>query len=289
MPERKRFPISHPQPPGRISRRVNRRMSPVRWTDALQQSSADPISAVIILSDGTQRVPAPRVPWQQPARELARRGIPLYTVAVGQERERSQARDVAMLSLPDEYSVFASNELAIRGAVRVQGYVNRPIPITLRVEQMDGREVHSETRNVQVTEDGDIIDAEFRYVPREPGEFFLRVVAAVQDDEQIVDNNELGAFLHVAEGGVRVLYLDGNPGWQEQKFIRRAIDAAVEIDVDYAWVDIRTRGQWPIPTSGSSREAALRCDFFGRCPRKRIRERRGCDGWRNKWRTDWDS
>ena len=112
---------------------------------------------------------------------------------------------------------------------------------------MDGVEVHSETRNVQVTEDGDIVDAEFRYVPKEPGEFFVRVGAAVQDDEQIVDNNELGAFLHVAEGGVRVLYLDGNPAWQEQKFIRRAIDAAVEIDVDYAWVDIRSRANWPVP------------------------------------------
>ena len=84
--------------------------------DVLQLSATRPIAAVIVLSDGTQRVSAPRVPWQQPARELARRGIPLYTVAIGQERERSQARDVSMLSLPDEYSVFVANQLAIRGA-----------------------------------------------------------------------------------------------------------------------------------------------------------------------------
>ena len=41
--------------------------------------------------------------------------------------------------LQDQYTVFVNNELQIRGALRVQGYVNQPLPVRVTIEGPHGR------------------------------------------------------------------------------------------------------------------------------------------------------
>ncbi|HEY6565074.1 MAG TPA: hypothetical protein VIY86_11290, partial [Pirellulaceae bacterium] len=116
----------------------------------------------------------------------------------------------------------------------------------LNVVHPDGHTQRLGIEPVRVTEESEIVDARFSFTPPTPGEYRLILRAVPQEDEQISDNNELGAFLTVLDGGLRVLYLEGNPGWQEQKFIRRSIDGSPDLDLDFAWVDIRGRSQWPL-------------------------------------------
>ena len=58
-------------------------------------------------------------------------------------------------------------------------------------------------------------------------------------------NNRLDAYLTVLEGGLRVLYLDGEKRF-EQKFLRRAINASPDIELDDRIIDRRSEKQWPV-------------------------------------------
>ena len=81
---------------------------------AIQDKSGKRVAGIILISDGAQRALDPKSPPQQSARQLDRLAIPLYTIALGQSRDQSQARDVAIENLQDEYSVFVNNEFALR-------------------------------------------------------------------------------------------------------------------------------------------------------------------------------
>ena len=51
--------------------------------------------------------------WEA-AEELVRLSQPLYTVAFGPVGDVRYARDLAVVNLPDQYSVFAKNELMVQ-------------------------------------------------------------------------------------------------------------------------------------------------------------------------------
>ena len=207
---------------------------------SLQRHVGKRIAAVVLISDGAQRALSPKSPPQQAARQLDRRAIPLYTIAMGQSRDQTQARDVAIESLRDEYSVFVNNEFALRVGVRIQGYVNQPIPVTLIVEDPSGNATTVGPKSLMATEDSQVVMADFSYRPESPGQYKLRVVAADQPGEMI-DNNQQSAFLEVKEGGLRVLLLTSNVLGQEKKFIVRSLDESQDIELDFQWVDVRKR------------------------------------------------
>ncbi len=104
--------------------------------EMLQRETGKRLAGVILMSDGAQRVYEPKVDMQQVARTLARMDCPLYTIGFGKPREQSQSRDVAIENLRDQYAVFVKNELAIQGALRVQGFVNRPLPVRIDLDVM---------------------------------------------------------------------------------------------------------------------------------------------------------
>ena len=60
--------------------------------DVLRAVTGKRLAGVILLSDGAQRALTPRVDIQQPARELARVGYPLYSVPFGMSRDQAQDR-----------------------------------------------------------------------------------------------------------------------------------------------------------------------------------------------------
>ena len=83
--------------------------------DALRGERGKRLAAVIMSGDGAQRAYAPRVEMQQAAREVRRQGAPLYTVALGKDLEKSEARDVAIENMRDHYTVFVKERAGDRG------------------------------------------------------------------------------------------------------------------------------------------------------------------------------
>ena len=206
--------------------------------DVVQRDLNRRLAGVILLSDGAARAYAPRVETHQAARQLARLGYPLYTVAFGLPRERSQARDVAVENLRDHYTVFVKNELAIDALLSVQGFVNKAIPVELLVEDPVGRMEVLGPLELTASQDDQQLKIRMTYIPTQPGQYKLTLRAAQQPGELVTKNNQLSAFLTVLEGGLKVLYLEGEMR-HEQNFLRRSIDSSPDIQLDFILIDHR--------------------------------------------------
>ncbi len=214
--------------------------------DVVRSQRGSRIAGVLLLSDGAQRALAPRFNLQQPASLLARLDAPLYTVTLGQPRDRSQARDVAVENVQDQYSVFVNNEFSLTAGIRIDGLAGHTVPVVLEIKTPNGKTEKVGPIDVVASNDGEPSPARFEYTPREEGQYKLIVRAEKQHGELVTANNQLTSFLTVLGGGLRVLYLHGNLAWQEHKFIRRSLDSAPEIQLDLHWIDPRRRAQWPI-------------------------------------------
>ena len=214
--------------------------------DVLRSESGRRIAAVFLSGDGAQRAVNPRVELQRPFRELARRNIPVYALSYGVARDRSQIRDVALENLPDQYTVFVNNELEIRAFARVQGLGGIDVPVRLEIDLPDGSKEQIGPINVVTDEQNSQLPIVLSYQPTEVGQYKLNLIAEPRPGEQILDNNQLTAFMTVLDGGLRILYVDGNIGWQERKFLRRALDESPDIQVD-TWLDSNPRGKGALP------------------------------------------
>ena len=226
---------------------------------ALQLELGNRLAAVILLSDGVQTAFAPNVEIQEAGREMERLGSPLYTVAFGPATGAVQAQDVAVENLQDQYTVFVKNELPVLATVRVQGYVNKQIPVRMLVDKPSGEQETVGPVQISAQEDGQQVAVELPYVPDQPGNYKLTLAAGEQPGELVVKNNQLTAFLRVLEGGIKVLYLEGELR-VEQKFLRRSLDASPDMEVDFVWIDSRNRDQWPVNMGEAFRNAAY--DIF---------------------------
>ncbi len=207
--------------------------------DILQLEAGKRLLGVVLLSDGAQRAYAPRdLAPQVAAGRLAALGFPLYTIPFGQARGLGQARDVAVEDLVVNDTVFVKNELAVTAQVRVDGYVNREIPVRLAFETAPGRMEVVDQQVIRATTGEELIPVRLSYAPPVPGEFKLVLSAAPQPGELVTTNNELSTFVNVLAGGLNVLYLEGDLR-VEQRFLRTSLDASPDINVDYVRLDPR--------------------------------------------------
>lgn len=214
--------------------------------DVLRQLAGKRLLGVILLSDGAQRAYAPRdLPPQTAASRLKHLGFPLYTIPFGQSRGLGQAQDVAVKELVVNPTVFVKNELAISGQIRIDGYVNRDIPVKVLFETSPGKMEVVAEQTIKSNADGQLLPIQFTYTPKTPGEFKLTLQVPDQSGELVTSNNQLSTFVNVLKGGLKVLYIEG--GFRvEQKFIRRALDASQDINVDYIRIDPQNPANRPV-------------------------------------------
>jgi uncharacterized membrane protein len=200
---------------------------------------------VVLLGDGVQTALEPRVETQDAARELGRTGTPLFTTTFGPVGDAAQARDVAIEYMQDQYTVFVKNEVVIKGLARVTGFVNKEVPVELTIEDAKGNKEKLPPQVLLSKTDGPQLEVAFPYTPTKAGQYKLTLSAAHQPGELVTKNNQLESFLNVLEGGLRVLYLEGDLRL-EQKFLRRSLNDSPDIDIDFQWIDHRAREKWPI-------------------------------------------
>ncbi|MBM4092755.1 MAG: hypothetical protein FJ276_25610 [Planctomycetes bacterium] len=213
--------------------------------EAVRRELGKRLAAVVLLGDGTQTAYQPTVELYDAARELDNLGYPLYTVTFGPAGDKVQSRDVAVENLPEQFTVFVKNKLEVRGLVRVRGYAKRDIPVRLAIEDQSGNRQVLGPVSVRADKDNEQLEVPLTYVPQQPGQYRMTLAADQQAGELVTENNQLTAFLTVLDGGLRVLYVEGEPR-QEQKFIRWALDASPDIDLDFQWFPRRFRKDWPV-------------------------------------------
>ena len=215
--------------------------------EAVRREWGKRLAGVVLLGDGTQTAYDPKIEMMDAGRELRRLDYPLYTVAFGPTGDNAQSRDVAIENLPEQYTVFAKNELVVRSQLRVRGLLNKPIPVEMWIQDATGNETRVGVQEVTARQDNEQVSFEMNYLPETPGQYKLSLRAAEQPGELVTKNNQLTAFLTVLDGGLRVLYLK-SLGFEYGR-IGRSLDASPDIQLDEKIVFPFTRDDWPLDFS----------------------------------------
>ena len=211
-----------------------------------QEVRDERLVGVYLISDGVQNALDPEVELTRAADSLADMQVPLYTITMGVAGNDGQIADVAIKNLQEEYRVRVKNRFRAKATVVARGYANQKINVQLMVTNRLGAwDVVGPPVIVEPKKSYEEIQVEMEYAPPEVGEFRMKIRAQPQPGELALRNNELPSFLTVAEGGMRVLYIEGNLGW-EQREVQRAIRKAAQgIDVEFITIFSNNRSRWP--------------------------------------------
>ncbi len=204
-----------------------------------------PLRGAIVLGDGMQTlIPAP-VDASVAARQMAQLDQPILMVGIGPRGEQGQIKDVAIEGIPEQMTAFVKKELTVPLVVNAQGMQNVPVNIelTLRASGKPNRTVGK--REVLATKPSEKLALEFTIIVPDEGEYLLEATATVNAREQNKANNQLMSFVTVREGGVRILYLAGQP-LPEQKFLRRSLEESRDFATEYLLWPERERRKWPL-------------------------------------------
>ena len=213
---------------------------------AVRSIGEQPLSAVVLLSDGGQHAYPPNdLPPQAESRRLGERGVPLWAITYGQSRGAAQARDASVVSLTTPDKVFLGNTVEVIGRVRLEGLSDREVTVRLLVEQADGELAEVARRVIKPTKSTTEESVRFDWTADSLGERKLVLAIDSIAGEIVLTNNIVSTFVEVIDGGLRVLYLEGSPR-VEQRFLRRALSSSPDIQIDFQWIDSVHRSHWPI-------------------------------------------
>lgn len=199
-------------------------------TQALKELGSQPVAGMLILSDGADngrlrqllksRGDPPGLALAIP--ELADFPTPIHTVLCG--RPESQ-NDLALSeALHDEYA-FVHNPFLLQVKIRRAGHFTDRVPLTLK----SGDQVLV-SREVPLDPNQETTVVKLDFIPRKVGEFLYTLEIPVFAGEASDRNNRLTFPLRVLRDKVRVLYIVGNPSWDE-RFLRLALKRNPSVDL----------------------------------------------------------
>ncbi len=214
--------------------------------EAVISEPGEQIHAVVLMGDGRQTAYRGDVDIRQAINELRRRGIPLIGVPFGREGDVLQSKDIAIEQLPQQFRVFAGNDIQINAIARLRGVLGNPNRVQLKLTPQGGETETVQTLEVVATEAEDIQPVQFTMTAGEPGVYMLEVVAESAEGEVLLANNRQTAYLTVLEGGLRVLYLYGNR-LGEQLEMRRSLASSPDIELSESYIPHISSLNWPDP------------------------------------------
>ncbi len=198
--------------------------------DSLQAAN---LQAMILLTDGANNM------GQDPGQTAKNRGVPIYTIGIGDSAEPVDAN----------ITQFSTNEITYAGAnasvvtaVTSSGLAGRRVPVELR----DGNMV-LDSQYLQLSSDGNEQTITLNYTPQIEGLRRLTISIPVQDGEMVIQNNRRDLLVKVLRSKIRVLLIAGSPG-PEASFLRRCLDANEDMETTFV-VPRRSGGYYgpPLP------------------------------------------
>lgn len=238
---------------------------------ALYETSLDVrdqrLLGVVLVSDGDQNVPEPKVELSQAAEALHDMEVPLIAVQLGLADDTGQRADVAISSFAEQLVVNKQNDLIANATMVARGYLNQDINVELLVTDSMGNEAQVASEVYRPASGYEEINVTLKYRPTEPGEYRIKVRAVPMPDELALRNNELEGFLTVRDEGMRVLFLNGALG-NEQRFLRYALPALEFVELDffpiYTYQGARDQ-DWPMTNFEADFSDPKKYDVFILC------------------------
>ena len=176
-----------------------------------QELGTVPLSGIALISDG---VDTSSEQWAESVSRIQSRGIPIYTVGVGEE---AIDRDVELIQAATPRESLNDSTTIADVSFRSQGLGGRPATIQIRE---NGILLKSE--QVTLPRDGEIGEASIDLPITNEGSRVFDFSILAQDD-RIEENNSLQTLVEVSDDAPKILYIDGEPRW-EYKFLARAVE-----------------------------------------------------------------
>ena len=176
-----------------------------------QELGTVPLSGIVLVTDGVDNASEE---WTEAVSRIQARGIPIYTVGVGEEAIDRDA-ELTQVSTPRESLNDATAVAEV--SFRSEGLAGRRA--TLHVRE-NGVLLKSE--EVTLPRDGEIGKATIDLPVRNEGSRVFEFSLEAQDD-RIAENNVLQSLIEVSNEQPKILYIEGEPRW-EYRFIRRALE-----------------------------------------------------------------
>jgi uncharacterized membrane protein len=188
--------------------------------DYMRQDMAGvPLAGAVLVTDGADNADTTLT---DPLLQLKSRGIPVYTVGLGDERF---ARDIEVSRVEGPARVLMGSAFAVDVMIKQQGYDGRTVTlvaeengsIATTQEITFGRGQPGTTARVNLTASTD-------------GPRNFRFHIAPQTGERVTENNTHDLLLLVDDRREKILYFEGEPRF-EVKFLRQAIAADNNLQV----------------------------------------------------------
>jgi uncharacterized membrane protein len=188
---------------------------------AAGSQGARKLGGVLLLSDGADNAELAQGVSGRARAALRDLGVPVSTVAVGQEA----LKDLAVERVKADDFAFVRNSLSIEVDVRGRGFSGKDIPVVLSQE---GKTVASKT--VRLTSPDDVKSVAFTFTPDQTGRFVYTVTVPTFPDEVVSENNSRSFTLKVIRDRVRVLLVVGRPSWDE-RYLRGLLRQDANVDL----------------------------------------------------------
>jgi hypothetical protein len=205
-------------------------------------------AAVVLLTDGINT----DGPTLADAAELARRrGVPLFTVGLGDQRP---VRDLKIEDLLVEEVVFVDDVVHFDMKLSGTGYAGRTAKVVLR--HKDKPEVLAEI-DVAIADDEQTQQVRLPYRPPTEGRFEFVVEVLPQEGELQLDNNRQQRVVQVRKEQIRVLLVNAYPSF-EFRYLRNMLQrddtiqlhtVLQEADLGYAEQDAGALAGFPVRSS----------------------------------------
>ncbi len=160
---------------------------------------------------------APTTPTRRspdPLLHLKSRGIPVYTVGLGEERF---SRDIEVTRVEAPAKVLKGSAFAVDVMVRQRGYGGRTVTI---IAEEEGTIAATETVTFARGQEGTTVRINLMAETAGPRDYRFYVEPLA--DERVKENNARNILVSVADDREKILYFEGEPRW-EVKFLRKAI------------------------------------------------------------------
>jgi hypothetical protein len=196
------------------------------------------LAAVVMFTDG---VTTRDETIGQFAEYSAQKGVPLFFVGIGDDRE---VRDLRLHDLQCEDTVYVKDRIIFEARLTGQGYKDLTVPVVLKVKEKDGKERPVGSTNVKVDPSGKSVKLRLTDRPDKVGRrtYIIEVEPPKADgaDKQPHPSNlRLERTIDVLETKlIKVLLIDGQPRY-EFRFLKFLLEREAADNKENKSVDVK--------------------------------------------------
>ena len=187
-----------------------------------------PPSAIVLLSDGQT---TEGEPLSKAADLAARKGVPLYTIGLG---NAEPARDLELTELLVDDVVFVDDAVRFQAKLSARGFQGQKVVVRLKEREPGTDDPKTdrvlETKEVDAPRDGQTERVELVYRPKVPGENTFVIEVEPRPRELQIDNNRIERVITVRKEKLKVLYVDSEPRY-EFRYLKNYLDREESIEL----------------------------------------------------------